>query len=107
LSPRTRGRYEYRNSKPDQFFRGESHAFNQNFAQQVDGRSDHPRFKSVSGLDLGISDRPASDGNGCKKSLLDRMIAAGSEAGKGRSDKKRVIRDKAESGREALWIDSG
>jgi len=71
------------------FFRAESRAFYKNFGRQAIGRLAHPRFNSVSGLEPGISDRPASDDNANKKSLLGSMIAAGQGAGK---EKKRQNR---------------
>ena len=70
------------------FFRAESCAFSKNLGRQAVGRSDHPRFKPVSGLEAGISDRPARNDNGHEKSLLVGMIAAGREAGKKKNDKR-------------------
>ena len=72
-------------------FRAESRVFSKNLGRRAVGRLAHPRFESVSGLDFGISDRPASDDNGCEKSLLGSMIATGSRAGKEKSDKRQAL----------------
>jgi hypothetical protein len=75
------------------FFRAEGRVFGNNLGRCAFDRSDHPRFKSVSGLEPGISDQPARSDNGDKKSLLVGMIPAEHGAGK-RKNNKKVTRDK-------------
>jgi len=79
-------------SRP-RFFLTAAGVSHKNLSPQTADPSDHPRFKSVSGLGPGNPDRPARNDNGDKKSLLVGMIAATGGAGKEKSDEK-VRRDK-------------
>ncbi len=70
------------------FSRAESRAFNKNFGRQAVGRRDHPHFDLVSKFEFGISDWPARNDNGDRKSPIGSMVTARARSKQTKSDKE-------------------